>query len=173
MKPLGHLAGGYLAARALLNIIKPAPKDELPLLALGTAAGILPDLDGIYHVAATGSLEFGEDYDHHRWISHTFPFYWLPLGLVYGWGRLTHRRRVQQAALVVAAGVTTHLLQDAVGSGTGLMWAWPVSRRMDGICTLHVKGGKAWLAVYNRHPIAWVERLTIVAALLALLRQIT
>lgn len=164
MKPLGHLAGGFLTARLLLNIIKPEPKDRVPLLALGTLAGILPDLDGAYHVVRTRSLAFGEDYDHHRWLSHTFPFYWLPGGLLLLWAKRSERPRLKQAALVATASATTHLLQDGVGSGTGLMWAWPISRRMDGICTLHVKGGQAWLEVYQNHPIAWVERLLILAA---------
>jgi hypothetical protein len=164
MKPLGHLAGGYLTTQAALHIIKPPPENRLPLLTLGTIAGILPDLDGVYHIIRTRSLKFGEDFDHHRWISHTFPFYWIPGGLLYLWSKLTGRTMVQQATAVTLAGVTTHLLQDTIGSGTGLMWAWPFSKRMDGICTLNVKGGEAWLEVYNQHPISWVERLTVLAA---------
>jgi len=167
MKPVGHLAGGYLAARAALKQINPTAPMEKLLLAVGTMAGLLPDMDALFHVARTRSFEFGDDYDHHRWITHTFPFYLGPGLLVYIWGHLSNWRWLKQLALITTVGAVTHLLQDAIGSGTGLMWAWPFSKRMDGICTLHVPGGKAWLAVYNKHPIAWVERLIIVAALAA------
>jgi membrane-bound metal-dependent hydrolase YbcI (DUF457 family) len=165
MKPPGHLAGSYLVTRLLLKKLSPAPATRPLLLALGTAAGMLPDADTLVHLLRTGSLEFEEDFDHHRWTSHTFPVYLVPGAILYLYGHLSDKPRLKQVTLLVTAGAITHLLQDAIGSGTGLMWAWPLSKRMDGICTLHVKGGRAWLEVYTNHPIAWVERLIILAAL--------
>jgi hypothetical protein len=97
-------------------------------------------------------------------MSHTFPFYLIPGILLYGYSRGAGQIWLGQLSLVTTTAAVTHLLQDAIGSGTGLMWAWPFSRRMGGICTLHVKGGRAWLETYNRHPIAWVERLIVLAA---------
>jgi membrane-bound metal-dependent hydrolase YbcI (DUF457 family) len=163
MKPTGHLAGGYLVTRLWLKQIKPDLNRNL-LLAAGTLAGMLPDTDTLYHLARTRSLEFGADFDHHRWITHTFPFYLIPGLLVYGYGRFAGRSWLGQLSLVSTTAAVTHLLQDAIGSGTGLMWAWPFSRRMGGVCTLHVEGGRAWLEAYERHPIAWVERLIVLAA---------
>ena len=172
MTPLGHLAGGYLASRVLLNQIDPKPTDRKLLLVAGTVAGILPDADTLYYVARSRSFEFGEDFDHHRWISHTLPVYWLAGLTAYLYGRLSGQRRLAQGAQVVTAATTAHLLQDTIGSGTGLMWAWPFSRRMGGIATLHIKGGRAWLEAYKTHPIVWVERLIIFTAGAALLAQL-
>jgi membrane-bound metal-dependent hydrolase YbcI (DUF457 family) len=169
MRIQGHVAGGYLVTQALLAWLKPPSSEEKQLLVLGTLAGVLPDGDTLLHLARTRSLEFGEDFDHHAWITHTFPFYLLPgLGL-FLYGQWRNRPKIRRGALVVMAGTTTHLLQDTIGSGTGLMWAWPVSKRMGGFGTLNVKGGRAWLEVYANHPIAWVERLIILAALLLFL----
>jgi membrane-bound metal-dependent hydrolase YbcI (DUF457 family) len=170
MKPTGHLAGAYLVTRLWLKQIQPAPNRKL-LLAAGTLAGMLPDMDTLYHLARTCSLEFGPDFDHHRWITHTFPFYLIPGLLVYGYSRVAGRPRLGQLSLVTTTATITHLLQDAIGSGTGLMWAWPFSRRMGGICTLPVKGGRSWLEAYNRHPIAWVERLIVLTAVGILLKD--
>jgi membrane-bound metal-dependent hydrolase YbcI (DUF457 family) len=163
MKPSGHLAGGYLVTRVLLKQIKPAI-DQKILLTVGALAGMLPDTDTLYHLGRTRSLEFGADFDHHRWLSHTFPFYLIPGTLVYWYAYLTGKHWLRQSALIATTAAVAHLLQDAIGSGTGLMWAWPFSRRMAGICTLHVKGGRDWLQVYNKHPIAWIERLIVLAA---------
>ncbi len=171
MKPTGHLAGGYLATRLLLKQINPET-DKRVLLTVGTLAGMLPDMDTLYHLARTRSLEFGADFDHHRWITHTFPFYLIPGSLVYFYGYLYDKRWLRQLSLLATTGAITHLLQDGIGSGTGLMWAWPFSRRMGGIGTLHVKGGRAWLEIYNKHPIAWVERLIILTALGALISEL-
>ena len=167
MRPLGHLAGGYLVARAFLKLLQPPPAEEPVLLALGAGSGLLPDADTLVYVAKTGAMEFGEDFDHHRWVSHTFPVYLAPGLLLYAYARRQGRQRLSRGALVTLAGTIVHLLQDTIGSGTGLMWAWPFSRRMDGICTLHVKGGRAWLETYTHHPIAWVERSIILAAVAA------
>src|SRR5262245_57017665 len=165
MKPLGHLAGGYLVTRNLLNHIEVEPGDKQVLLLAGSLAGVLPDMVAILYIAWSRDLQFGDEFDHHRWITHTFPFYWGPGLLAYLVGRVRNNPWLSQLALVITIGATVHLLQDTIGSGTGLMWAWPFSRRMAGICTLNVKGGQAWLAVYNRHPIAWVERGIILLAL--------
>jgi hypothetical protein len=169
MRIQGHLAGGYLVTRALLARLKPPPSEEKQLLVLGTLAGVLPDADTLFHLARTRSLEFGEDFDHHAWITHTFPFYLLPGAGLFLYGRWRNKPRVRRSALVAMVGTTTHLLQDTIGSGTGLMWAWPLSKRMGGFGTLHIKGGRAWLEAYKNHPIAWVERLIILAALFVFL----
>ena len=172
MTPVGHLAGAYLTGRILINRIEPQPSDRKLLLISGVVAGILPDIDTLFYVVRSRSLEFGQDFDHHRWISHTFPAYWLAGLVAYLYGRLSGRQRLAQVTLVMTVAATVHLLQDTIGSGTGMMLAWPFSRRMAGISTLHIKGGRAWLAAYKRHPVAWVERLLVVAAAVTLLAQL-
>jgi hypothetical protein len=172
MTPVGHLAGAYLTTCFLLNRIDPKPTDRRSLLVAGIVAGILPDADTLFYVARSRSLEFGQDFDHHRWISHTFPPYWLAGLAAYLYGRLSGRRRLAHGAQVMTAATTVHLVQDTIGSGTGIMWAWPFSKHMGGIGTLHIKGGRAWLKAYKSHPLAWVERVIIVMAALTLLIQL-
>ena len=172
MTPVGHLAGAYLTTRFLLNQIVPKPTDRRSLLLAGIVGGLLPDADALFYLVRSRSFEFGQDFDHHRWISHTFPVYWLAGLAAYLYGRLSGRQRLSQGARVMTAATTVHLFQDTIGSGTGIMWAWPFSRRMAGIGTLHVKGGRAWLKAYKSHPVAWVERFIIVIAALTLLIQL-
>ena len=92
--------------------------------------------------------------------------------MVYLYARRVERTTLRRQATTVTVAAVTHLFQDMVGSGTGLMWAWPFSRRMDGIAVLNVKG-KAWREVYRQHPIAWVERLLVAAAALTFLSDFT
>jgi hypothetical protein len=172
MKPLGHLAGGYLVTRGLLEYLQVEPADRRKLLVIGSLAGLLPDMDALLYLAYSRDLQFGDEFDHHRWVSHTFPLYWGPGLLAYLYGRAKNRPWLSHLALITTTGATVHLLQDTIGSGTGLMWAWPFSRRMGGICTLHVKGGQAWLEAYRRHPIAWVERGIIVLGVVTFLASL-
>ncbi len=171
MRELGHVAGGYLTTRALLQRWRPAPRERNALLALGLLASTLPDTDvlgyALHRLLRGRSLDFSE-FDHHQWISHTFPPY-VALGLLgYGIARGAGSQRWPRRVLVIALMCGLHLLQDSIGSGTGLMWAWPLSRRMDGLVVLGVKGD-AWRDVYANHPISWVERGLVALAGIAAL----
>ena len=169
----GHVAGGYLVTWQVLKrwssqgrVIPESERKKL--LLLGTAAGTLPDVDVLLYALKTRSLEFGRDFDHHRWVTHTFPFYIIPGLLVYLYARSRQRPSLARLAVVMTTGAATHVLQDAVGSGTGIMWAWPFSQRMDGIIVLHTTG-KAWRQAYQRHPVAWIERLLVATAVVTCL----
>ena len=169
MREQGHVAGGYLATRALLRRWQPAPRERRILLGLGLLASTLPDVDVLAYALRRRSLDF-EEFDHHRWPSHTFAPY-AALGLLLhvtlrALGSQRWRRRSDLVALMCGL----HLLQDGIGSGTGLMWAWPVSRRMDGLVVLGVRGD-AWRAVYANHPISWIERALVAVAGIVALRD--
>ena len=168
MREVGHIAGGYLVTRQLVKQWQLSKAEKNRLLALGTAAATLPDVDVLLYVLKTRSLELSSDFDHHKWVTHTFPFYLVPGALVYLYARTAGRTALRRQATVVTVAAATHLFQDMIGSGTGLMWAWPFSRRMDGIVVLNVTG-KAWREMYRRHPVAWVERLLVGAAALTFL----
>lgn len=172
MREVGHLAGGYLVTRQLVKQWQLSEVEKNRLLVLGTVAATLPDVDVLWYLLKTGSLELGSDFDHHKWVTHTFPVYIVPGLLLYLYARAGKRPMLQKQVVVATTSAVTHLLQDTIGSGTGLMWAWPFSRRMDGIVVLHVTG-KSWRRVYRQHPIAWVERLLIAAAALAFLSDFT
>lgn len=163
MKEPGHLAGSYLATRILLRRTDLPPGLGWRYLLLGTLAGMLPDLDILAYVAWRRSTQIPEDFDHHRWISHTFPCYLVPGVTIYAYAKTTGKQRLALSTKLITASCVLHLLLDMIGSGTGLMWGWPLSRRMDGICTLGVKG-KAWADAYSRHPISWIERSLILFA---------
>jgi membrane-bound metal-dependent hydrolase YbcI (DUF457 family) len=165
MKEPGHIAGAYLVTQVLLAQLDLNRQQQQPYLILGTLAGILPDLDILAYMVRQGSTEIPEDFDHHGWISHTFPFYLVPGALIYWAARLAGQDGLRRAALFATASACGHILQDAIGSGTGIMWAWPLSRRKDGIVVLDVTG-KKWAQIYSRHPVSWVERLLIATALL-------
>lgn len=163
MTIVGHLAGGFLVAKTLAGRIRRPELSHDTLLLLGTLGGALPDLDYFIYVAQTGSWVFGSDYQHHKWITHTFPFYSVPGILLYLYGLVSHRNKLCHGALVVTAGACIHLLQDMVGTVDGIMWAWPFSQRMDGICLVGTHG-QEWIAAYTRHPIAWIERIIVIVA---------
>jgi hypothetical protein len=156
MKIAGHLAGGWLVSRWLIN------KSELPitekrqLLALGTLAGVLPDLDYLWYAYKKGRFEYKNDFRHHTWISHTFPFYWIPAAVLYGIGVLRRKSKLKLYASFLAAGTTVHLLQDTIGSGDGIMLLYPISKRMYGIGLSGLHGDE-WNAKYVESPVYKIE----------------
>jgi membrane-bound metal-dependent hydrolase YbcI (DUF457 family) len=158
MTPFGHLAGGFLAGRALINRLQMPAEERGTLLAHGALGGVLPDLDTLIHLFRTRSIEFGEDFQHHRWLTHTFPFYWIPAILVWLYARVSGRPRLARKAVVTVGGISAHLLQDTIGAGDGIMLFWPFTRRVFGIFSLGVHG-RHWLDAYRKHPVFWIERM--------------
>lgn len=163
----GHMAGAFLLAREITRHMDISPRQRGVLTAVGGLAGALPDLDFLIYAVWKGTLQMGTDFQHHKWITHRFPFYLVP-GLLVSWlGNKTGREGLARGALVVTASAVLHLLMDMVGSGDGIMWAWPFSRRMDGLFLLNVHGME-WVRAYNAHPVSWVERIIKITAVLVL-----
>lgn len=159
----GHLAGGYVATRALLRASRVGRREQRRLLLVGTLAAAAPDIDVLLHAAYKRSLHVDDDFDHHKWISHA-PLLYVAIGAAaYAIARQQGRAEWMRTIATATAGVLLHLAQDSIGSGTGIRWLWPFSARMMGVCTLHVTGSK-WARVYRRHPIAWVERGIVLVA---------
>lgn len=164
MRTPGHMAGSYIVVREVVNHMPASVPNPTLLIVLGTLAGALPDLDYFYYAIKSGGLKYETDFQHHKWISHTFPFYIIPGAMIYLLGFWLNSPIVKSISLVVTVGAVIHLLLDMVGSGDGIMWAWPFSKRMDGVHLLNVHG-KEWAKVYAKHPISWVERTIIIIAL--------
>jgi len=165
----GHIAGGWLVSQNLVKFLKPKSKKEhRKLLILGTIAGTIPDWDYILYAVRSGALKYEGDFRHHTWITHTFPFYWVIAILVFLIGIFRNNKSLQKEGAIFAAGTTTHLLQDAVGSGDGIMFLYPFSKRMFGIFLsgLH---GKEWYRNYVKSPIYIVELLLIFFAVITFL----
>lgn len=156
MKIEGHLAGGWLVSRWLTEKLTSNKKEYHRLLFLGTLAGVLPDADYLWYVIKKGRIVYKNDFRHHTWVSHTFPFYWIPASLLYSIGMLKNKPGLKNIASVLAAGTTIHLLQDTVGSGDGIMLFYPLSKRMDGL-GLNGLHGDEWNAKYTKSRIYLVE----------------
>jgi hypothetical protein len=168
VKEPGHWAGAYLLSRLILKQIDLPEAERNQLLLAGTVAGALPDLDILAYVLWRRSLDIPDDFDHHKWISHTAPPYLAAGYALYRYAKRRGSPKLATGAILITGAALLHLLLDMIGSGTGLMWAWPLSRRMDGIYTLHVTG-KAWTRAYDKHPISWVERILVGVAVLTFL----
>ncbi len=169
---LGHLAGGWLAARTVTGKLgSVSPTERRRLLVIGTVAGILPDGDFLWHLFQQRKFDHSSKFRHHTWITHTFPFYWIPASLLYFVGILYKDTRQQNQAVVLAASTTVHLLQDSIGTGDGIMLFYPASKQMYGIA-LSGRHGKDWQEHYIRSPIYLVELLLILVALATFLNDL-
>lgn len=167
MRTQGHIAGSFIVVREVLKHIPTNETNQMALIVLGTLAGALPDLDYFYYAFKSGGFKYETDFQHHKWVSHTFPFYIIPGALFYFLGYFLGYPAIRFGALVITIGTVVHLILDMIGSGDGIMWAWPFSKRMDGIFLLNVHG-KEWSSAYAKHPISWVERIIIITALILL-----
>lgn len=172
MKIKGHLAGGWLVTKTIVNNLKIAERKERKnLLALGSFFGILPDLDFIPYVIKKRKVVYENDFRHHTWITHTFPFYLLPALLVFLTGKKKGNRKMENAAKVFAASTSTHLFQDMIGSGDGIMLFYPFSKKMVGIgkSDLH---GPDWENHYTNSPYYFVEILITIFAFSSFLSEL-
>jgi|GEM_PF-1841484 len=171
MLPQGHLAGGFLVSQAVTHLMGLSGAERWGMVAIGTMAGATPDADALLYFAKKRSLRIGEDFKHHAWVTHTLPFHWAIAVFLHMLGLYLGNLFLSRAAILYAATATCHLLMDVLGSGDGIMLAWPFSKRFMGIGTLHVHG-KNWLRLYRKSPVFRVERCIRYAALLVLLFQL-
>lgn len=156
MKIFGHAAGGYLATRLLTKAMKVSDTQKNRLLIWGTIAGTMPDWDYFWYAIQKGGFAYSTDFRHHTWITHTFPFYWFLSAVLYGLGIWKKKDELKQGAAVMAVSTSTHLVQDMIGSGDGIMLYYPFSKSMTGIGLLNVHGDE-WNRVYSSSPIYLIE----------------
>lgn len=167
MRFQGHAAAGYIVSQAFIAASTLPPEKSLLLTAVGTVAGFLPDLDSLYYFARKRELRFDTDFTHHTWITHTFPPYLLISALALWQGVISGNEILQGSAKLLIISTGIHLLLDMVGSGDGIMIAWPISRRMFGIGLLGVHGME-WKRRYEASGYVWIERAILFGALLLL-----
>jgi hypothetical protein len=167
----GHVASGYLISQAALSALPIEPESKLGLLAMGTIAGVLPDFDGLVYIIRKRSFLLGNDYTHHKWVSHTLPPYWLFAGLLFLVGHFKSLAWLTHAAILLALSTTGHFLLDMVGSGDGIMLLWPFSQRMFGIGKLHAHGAE-WKRKYEASPFVIIERGILLGALVVFIADL-
>jgi membrane-bound metal-dependent hydrolase YbcI (DUF457 family) len=167
MRFQGHAAAGYIVSQAFIAAASVPSENSLWITTVGTIAGILPDLDGVYYLARKRELRFDADFTHHTWVTHTFPPYILIGLLVLLFGIQARNELLQESAQIVMISTSIHLLLDMIGSGDGIMLVWPISRRMYGIGKLHVHGME-WKRRYESSRYVWMERAIIAGAVVLL-----
>lgn len=163
MRVQGHIAGGFLSAGMCVSAIRPAPQVADWLLFVGAFSGALPDLDALYYLIKKPRSANDEDFRHHTWPTHTFPFYVVPGLAVLGAARILGFAWLQWGVVVFLAGTCMHLVQDMFGSGDGIMLFYPFSKRMFGI-ELTRSHGRSWLLDYRRTRSFLFERVLILVA---------
>jgi hypothetical protein len=116
----GHVAAGYLVAKAILAAHRELSVNEAnKLLLLGAFSGFAPDLDLIYHFIKSKSFRFHSEDTHRHYITHT-PFFWIFVGIIIF--LFTDNLLI---SLVVSLSALSHIFLDSFGSGHGLMYFWP------------------------------------------------
>ncbi len=125
----GHLAGGYLAAHAVLFVMHPAlPASDLALLAaIGTLAGEAPDIDLFFFYLAWRPGKKHAVRNHRDYITHA-PIAWLTVCMVLGAiGCLLDSAFIETLAAVIFAGTWSHFIFDSIEYG--VHWLWPFSNK--------------------------------------------
>jgi hypothetical protein len=166
MLPPGHIAAGVLlgAQRSRRS------ERRTTILMTGAIIGAcLPDVDLVFPVlldrlGIEHRLRSGE---HHSWVTPS-PLFW---GVVATGARRIARRPAApawapEAANLIAAGVTLHLLQDSVANTVALLW--PLRRREYGLGLDHLAGEtdhREYIRRYPSSPAGRLEGAIVLAAI--------
>lgn len=125
----GHIAGGYIAARAVLFVAHASfpPEQTAALLVIGTLAGELPDIDLLFFYFNQRSRTSRKISGHREYITHA-PLFWLVISLIIaGIGWLIGSAFVQFIGWMIWAGTWSHFILDSIEYG--VRWLWPFSDR--------------------------------------------
>ena len=124
----GHLAGGYLATKALLFFTHASftGSQTTALLVIGTLAGELPDIDLIPFYLAN-RFNFKNVHGHRTYFTHA-PLFWLIVALlVVAGGFVFQSIYTEYLGWIILAGTWAHLILDSIEDG--VMWLWPFTKR--------------------------------------------
>lgn len=127
MLPTGHIAGGYLVAKAVLAIAHPALSvaDQEHLIWWTMFFSFAPDLDMFIMFFKLKKFR-GEHGHNHRTSWFHAPVLWLVAGLILsliGWGM--SRTFIEYLGLLLWLGSWSHFVFDSIQDG--IMWRWPFS----------------------------------------------
>lgn len=125
MLPPGHIAAGYLTARALLSLAHPSLSalDQEHLVWWGMFFGFAPDLDMFFVFKKMGRFIYSDDISHRKFYSHA-PALWFIGGLaVFLFGLAQHNLFIEYLGVIVWLGSWSHFALDSIQHG--IMWLWP------------------------------------------------
>ena len=162
MLTTGH--GFYAAFIGFIYMIITKNYNSLGIIMVMSAA-ILPDLDGISIISK--KIDFNENFRHHKWPTHTF-FVYILLFIAIFLIEFFIPNRIFYSILFLI-GSFSHLIGDMIGSGDGIMFFWPFSKKMFGFHLLN-KHGKEWLENYlSFWYFRWNERIAVALGLVAVI----
>lgn len=163
----GHIAGGYLAATAVLALSH-APlssAEATALLTIGTLAGEAPDIDILFFFLHHRYSRNASKRTNHRSFFTHLPAFWLLLSLAIaaaGW--FAGSVFTELLGWMILAGSWTHFFLDSFEYG--IVWLWPFSDRrfaMRQIEEPHVEAPQGTVAYYVEHVgKIWNKRITFV-----------
>ncbi len=125
----GHIAGGYLATKAILALAHVAltPGQTTALIAIGTIAGDAPDMDILFyflHHRYSPSTEKKRE-SHRTYITHA-PLFWLVISAaIAGAGWIADSAFTELLGAVILGGTWSHFFFDSFEYG--IRWLWPFS----------------------------------------------
>ena len=166
----GHIAGGYLAAKAVLAVaashgVTFTPEQVTALLTISTIAGERPDIDILFFFLHHKYSRGSEKRENHRTFITHVPVFWLAIALlIIGGGWIGDSQFTELFGLLILAGTWTHFFLDSFEYG--IRWLWPFSDRrfaMRQIIEPDISAPQGTVAHY-RELISkvWNKRLTYV-----------
>jgi membrane-bound metal-dependent hydrolase YbcI (DUF457 family) len=130
MLPPGHVAAGFLTAKALLNIAQPElPQHQLTeLIWWGMFFSFAPDLDNFVAYAKIKSWWYKRGMDgsmHRQFYSHV-PLIWLIPSLIIYF--VAESEYVKYVGLMMLVGSFSHFILDSIEFG--VPWLWPFNKEV-------------------------------------------
>ena len=141
MLPTGHVAAGYLTAKALLHFSHQqfTPSQQIELAWWGMFFGFAPDLDVFYYFFKNKTLlvagQPSDGKSHRKFITHAPVLWAIPGLIVYFFATSPFVRYI---GLLFWLGSWSHFILDTVEYG--IMWLWPLSDRVYAIKGREEKG---------------------------------
>ncbi|MBN2150442.1 MAG: metal-dependent hydrolase [Candidatus Lokiarchaeota archaeon] len=137
--------------------------------ALAVAAGMLPDIDGLFWKLRHPGKHSGMDFQHHLMYPTHWPVFYLPLVAVTAITWLVDFYPMH--FLAITMGAYLHLVFDSVSCGDGMNWGAPWGKRFVNLFSSKTDGyhGRYWEARFRTtifFKVQWVGA-TIAIGLLA------
>ena len=128
MLPPGHIAAGFLVAKAVIMVAHPAisAEQQNSLLFWGAFFGFLPDIDMFYAFFKVKGFTFKNDAVNHReFISHA-PLVWFVASCVLFVFAPT--LYIKYIAIIMWFGTWSHFILDSYE--TGVRWLYPFNKKL-------------------------------------------